>query len=134
MLAFITSDQGSENQPAMREIWNEKGKEGEQGKQRHVFIHCAAHALQLVHAHANDTLPGARKKAEVMSHRWVAWAEKISNLLRRKWAAFSVLTRFHAKWSKDMPIPPRGVRTRWLCIILIFQWLLPKLMIASSSA
>ena len=62
-----------------------------------------------------------------MSHRWIAWAEKLSNLLRRKWQALSVHTRVHAKWCLDMPKPPRGIRTRWLNCPAIFTWLLPKI-------
>ena len=115
-IAYITSDKGSENKPAMKCLFNSL----------FVFIHCAAHALNLVWSWSCEALPGTRKSTERMSHRWVAWAEKLCNLLRRKWSSFSVYSRVHSKWPVNFPKPPRGVRTRWLSIIYEFEWIMPK--------
>ena len=115
--AYCTSDQGSENRPAMEALFGAAG---------FVFIHCLAHALNLCFTHACDTLPGKRS-AKQMSHRAVAWGERLCNLLRRYWQSFSVYTRCETKWPVDLPKPPRGVRTRWLSIILEYAWLMPKI-------
>ena len=61
-----------------------------------------------------------------MSHRAVAWGEKLCNLLRRYWQSFAVYTRCETGWAHDLPKPPRGVRTRWLSIILEYNWLMEK--------
>ena len=114
--AYCTSDQGSENRPAMEALFGAL----------FVFIHCLAHALNLCFTHACDTLPGKRS-AKQMSHRAVAWGERLCNLLRRYWQSFSVYTRCETKWPVDLPKPPRGVRTRWLSIILEYAWLMPKI-------
>ena len=56
-LVFATSDGGSENLPAMKELF---GKENDD----FVFVYCAAHAWSLSFTHAAGVLPGASKKKD----------------------------------------------------------------------
>ena len=126
--AYATSDKGSENEPAMKVLF---------GEAKYVMVHCAAHGLNLVLSHACEVLPGRRERKKnadgkleakkLMNHIWVAYAEKVCNTLKRVWVAFRVYARMITKFPCDMPTPPRGVRTRWLCIILCFVWIMEKI-------
>lgn len=112
-VAYVTSDKGSENKPAATHAF---------GAEAFVFIHCLAHALNLCFTHACDALPGKRT-SKLMSHRWVAWVEKVVNLLRRHWQSFSVYHREETKWPGHLSKPERAVRTRWLMLIMCFSWM-----------
>ena len=125
--AWVTSDKGSENEPAMAHLF---------GAGAYVMIHCGAHGLNLVLSHACEVLPGRRERKvmkdgelepkKLMNHIWVAYGEKICNTFKRTMPALRVYVREITNFPCDMPTPPRGVRTRWLSIILCYVWIMEK--------
>lgn len=65
-LVFATSDGGSENLPAMKQLF---GKENDD----FVFVYCAAHAWSLIFTHAAGVLPGASKKKDKKNEKMTHW-------------------------------------------------------------
>ena len=65
---LITGDGGSENVPAMKNIFNHPGQ-----PDNFVHVYCACHGWNLAFTHACDTIDGRSKKSEDKSTKMTHW-------------------------------------------------------------
>jgi hypothetical protein len=128
----VTSDHGSENGTAIKELWSEEERETIS------IIYCAAHALNLQLEYGCDSFDDKRKtkKKEKMTNKCLSHLDFVINLLRRYWDKLKVLIKDELKdypWVGDyLSKPARAVRTRWLSCMLCVRWLLPKIDVISA--
>ena len=99
--AWVTSDKGSENEPAMAHLF---------GAGAYVMIHCGAHGLNLVLSHACEVLPGRRER-KVMKDGELE-PKKLMGVFKNKRTTLAHLEFFASTTTTGSPVVPtitRGV-------------------------